>query len=117
MAQTITITGDDQVIAQLKRLGDLVYRLEPAMRDTSQFAERQIRGVPVRTGRLAASTRGGRDQFLDVDNFGFAVGTKVPYARMVFGGTKHMPARPPKVNARAIGRYAGDQILAELERA
>jgi hypothetical protein len=117
MAQTITITGDDQVIAQLQRLGDLAYRLEPAMRDTSQFAERQIRGVPTRTGRLAASMRGGRDQTLDVNNFGFAIGTTVPYAGFVFGGTKHMPARPPKVNARAIGRYAGEKILAELTRA
>ena len=71
---------------------------------------RLISGVPVDSGELAGSVR--------------ALGTWIvataknqagaPYGRFVFGGTRHMPARPPTVPAGAIARILADEILREV---
>jgi hypothetical protein len=45
------------------------------------------------------------------------IGSKVPYARFVFGGTKHMAARPPRVSERTLGNHAADAVGVDLRRA
>lgn len=117
MTKTVTVTGDEKVIRALHAKGDKAIRLKPVMQDVANFSERQIRGVPVRSGRLAASTHGGPDQLLDVDDGGFQLGSTVRYSRFVFRGTQHMKARPPQINVSAIARKAEHEINATLERA
>jgi hypothetical protein len=117
MANTVTITGDERVTRLLREKGAAALQLKPVMKDSADFAERQIRNVPVRTGRLAASTRGGPEQLVQLRDDGFDLGSRTPYARFVFEGTKHMRARPPTINTSAIGRNAADAINRHLERA
>ncbi len=117
MARTVTVTGDTRAIRMLLAKGRASGRLKPAMEAVADYAERQITGVPVDTGRLAESTRGGDDQLRKVDDASFSLGSQVPYARFVFGGTKHMRARPPRVNVTAIARAGAQRINQELERA
>jgi hypothetical protein len=117
MATTVTVTGDERVIRELRAKGAQAVRLKDVMRDVADYSERQITGVPVRTGRLDRSTRGGSEQLLEVRDDGFDLGSTVRYARFVFGGTKNMRARPPRINANAIARKAADDINRELQRA
>jgi hypothetical protein len=105
------------VVRHLRELGAAADDLRDVMGEIADYSERQITGVPVRTGRLATSTRGGPEQVRELRGDGFDLGSSTPYARFVFGGTKSMPARPPQINAGAIARRAAEQISAELERA
>jgi len=117
MAKTVEVIGDERVIRDLQAKGDQATRLKPVMQGVADFAERQITGIPVDTGRLSRSVRGGGDQLLRVNDQGFDLGSTVDYARFVFGGTKNMKARPPRVNTNAIARRAAQDINRELERA
>jgi len=117
MAKTVEVIGDEQVIRDLQAKGDQATRLKPVMAGVADFAERQITGIPIDTGRLARSVRGGGDQLLNVTDQGFDLGSTVDYARFVFQGTKHMKARPPRVNVNAIARRAAQDINREIERA
>ena len=118
MAKTVEITGDEQVIRDLRAKGTKALHLKPVMGDIADFAERQI--TPThhnRTGALTRSLYGGGDQLRDIYDSGFRLGTTVDYARFVFRGTKHMKAQPPRVNTNAIARDAARRINQELERA
>ena len=67
----------------------------------------RISGIPVRTGRLQASTRPPQVRTVST---GALIVTDVPYARFVFGGTFWMAAPPPTVE---VPRF-GDYVLREL---
>ena len=117
MATTVEVIGDERVIRDLQAKGDKATRLRPVMDDIADFAERQITGIPIDTGRLARSVRGGGDQLLRLRDDGFDLGSTVDYARFVFRGTKYMKARPPRINTNAIARDAASRINQEIERA
>ncbi len=89
---SVTARGVPQAAGQLERMGTNALRQEPTMTDAGRNTARRVSGVPVRTGRLAASV-----ELLDADDYGFVVGSRVPYARFVFRGTKYMSAQPPRV--------------------
>jgi len=117
MTKTIEVTGDERVIRDLQAKGTAATRLKPVMSNVADFAERQITGVPIDTGRLARSIRGGSEQLRRITDQGFDLGSTVDYARFVFRGTKHMRAQPPKINTDAISRRAATDINKEIERA
>jgi hypothetical protein len=73
-------------------MGTNALQQEPTMRDAGRITARGVSGIPIRTGRLAASI-----EVLSADDYGFEVGSRVPYARFVFQGTKYVSAQPPRV--------------------
>jgi hypothetical protein len=102
----VQTSGFPQALRRLDRLGDQAFNQRPTMEAQARDASRRVVVTARDTGRLAASI-----EPLDVDPFGFVLGTKVPYAHFVFDGTKNMRAQPPRVprgigdqTARAIGR-------------
>jgi len=115
MAKTIEVVGAKRVARGMEQMGDRAVRLEPALDRSAEFAERQIQGVPVRTGRLAASIRGGAEQLLTLRDDGYDLGSAVDYSRHVFEGTKYMRARPPRINAAAIANNGADEINQHLK--
>ena len=109
MPETVTITGDDAVARKLEKMGRDALHQEAAMRQSARATVREISGIPVATGRLERSVT-----VLAANDTGFDVGSRVPYARHVFDGTEHMPARPPKVNADAVARDTAERISRDL---
>jgi hypothetical protein len=71
-----------------------------------------VTGIPVDTGRLAASVR---NPTIRSGDWGFALLTDVPYARYVFRGTPTMDARPPQVPA-TVGQATARAIASDLAR-
>jgi hypothetical protein len=117
VATTVTIDGDEQVVRALKAKADRSVKLKPAMEDIADFAERQIRPTHHnRTGHLTRSLYGGGDQLRDIYDTGFNLGTTLFYGRFVFGGTKNMRARPPRINTSAIARNGAQRVREELEQ-
>jgi len=117
MAEVVTISGDREVVDALRGKAAAALKLKGVMGDAADFSERQIRGIPTDTGRLAASTRGGPDQLRRIRDDGFDLGTSVYYGRFVFEGTKRMRARAPQINTGAIARDSADRINQHLEKA
>jgi hypothetical protein len=77
--------------------------------------QRTISGVPVDTGRLAASVAGGRETLREAGPGGYRIGSRVPYAPFVFGGTRRTAARPPRVPGDPAGQ-AGRAVSVDLRR-
>jgi hypothetical protein len=118
MAEAVEVTGDEQVIRDLRNKGDRAMDLTRVMDDLADFAERQIRPTHSnRTGTLTRSLYGGSNQVRTIRADGFDLGSTVDYSRFVFGGTKHMRARPPVINTSSIARRATAEINREIERA
>jgi hypothetical protein len=65
----------------------------------------RVTGIPVDTGRLAASPR-----VVETDN-GAEIVTDVPYARFVFGGTRFMPASPPHVEGPDLAATVAKELF------
>jgi hypothetical protein len=117
MSVKITCVGDRVAAHRITATGERAHHQRGAMSLAGRFAGRSISGVPVRTGRLRASTRGGPEHELVVTDRGFDLASSVPYARFVFGGTRNMRAHPPRVNERTIAREAATAVSADLRRA
>lgn len=79
-------------------------------------AQRRISGIPVATGRLERGVKGGAESIVNVRDDGYTLATMVPYARFVFGGTKTMRARPPRIPTD-LGTRAAQGVGADLRRA
>ena len=101
----VTVIGDEATARRLDRLGLAAHVQSPTMAAAARTTASRIRDIPVDTGRLAASM-----EPLNVTSYGFDVGSRVPYAKYVFHGTRKMRARPPRVpdtvgsqTARALG--------------
>lgn len=109
MPATITVSGDREAAARLVRYGVDALHLRTPLDDAADFAAKQVTGIPERTGTLADSI-----EKLEVTDHGFTVGTEVFYGRFVFGGTKYMAARPPRVKDNPIARDAADRINRHL---
>jgi hypothetical protein len=117
MPQSITVKGDDAAMRKLRATGARALRQRETFEAEARYAQRQLQGVPVKTGRLERSVKGGSETLRDVTDRGYVIGSKVPYARFVFGGTKHMAARPPRVSERTLGNHAADAVGVDLRRA
>jgi len=118
MPETAVATGHHVVARSLRRKGDRAVALKPVMGRAADQAERDIRPTHHnRTGTLTRSLYGGDDQLRDIHDDGFNLGTQVSYGRFVFRGTKRMRARPPVINAAAIGNRTADLINQHLDRA
>jgi len=110
MAALATAIGDEAAARRLERLGTAAHTQAPTMDDAARQAARSVRGVPIDTGRLERSI-----EALSSNAYGFEVGSKVPYARYVFHGTRHMAARPPKVPDN-IGQRTARVLSASIVR-
>lgn len=115
--KAIEVSGDKRVAHALNAKGAAALRLKPEMNKTADYAERQIRDVARDSGNLQRSIVGGSDQYRDVVDYGFKLGTKVPYSRFVFRGTKYQDAQPPSINDKAIARHSSREILRKLRGA
>lgn len=106
---SITIRGADDTARHLRQIGDNAEHLT---------AVHQRQGEEVARGTVVTAIDSGtlRDsiEVLHADEDGFAVGSRVPYARFVFRGTIHQPPRPPKVPA--FGPRAAEAISREVIR-
>lgn len=109
MTTLATAIGDETAARHLERIGAAAHTQTRTMEDAARRTARSVRGVPVDTGRLARSI-----EPLSASPYGFEVGSKVPYARYVFHGTRNMAARPPRVPESVGSRTArilGDSIV------
>lgn len=113
----IRCMGERAAASRIAETGERALHQRPAMTLAGRTARRSISGVPVRTGRLVASTRGGPEAELVVTERGFDVASRTPYARFVFGGTVHMRARPPRVAESALAITAARAVSLDLGRA
>jgi hypothetical protein len=111
--QHVTVTGDDAAIRHFYALAAGAYDQRAQLEQAGREAQRRIGGIPVDTGRLTRGVHGGTGSVLDVANTGFKIATTVPYARMVFKGTKHMRARPPTVPSN-VGPRTAQLVLEDL---
>jgi hypothetical protein len=111
----VTVTG---LAAAQRRLDALALRAAdqtPVMTAEAARVQRTIAGVPVDTGRLARSVAGGADTLRRAGRDGYVVGSRVPYAPFVFGGTRRSPARPPRVPGDPAA-VAARAVSADLRR-
>lgn len=90
-----------QAEEMLERIGNQADHLESIIQRAGEEALRSVTGVPVDTGRLAASLR------LRVENDQAQIVSDVEYAPFVFRGTRYVDARPPEIDYSAE-RFAED---------
>jgi hypothetical protein len=97
-----------QATAMLDRISRNAEHVTPALERVGRAGAATVTGIPVDTGRLAASPRARTegDEVLIVSD--------VPYARYVFNGTKYVPARPPNVHPEALAKLAGREVSVEV---
>lgn len=112
----MTVSGADRVQRQLYDLARRGSDQTATMTTQAQAMQRQISGVPVRSGRLARSVAGGAESVLHADASGYQIGSAVPYAGFVFGGTRHQAAQPPRVPASAA-EQAAEAVSRDLDQA
>jgi hypothetical protein len=95
MATSVTITGADVAQRRLRAIG--ATQASSARRSSASRATRSdaFAACPSIRAVSQRSVHGGKDSVRKVSDRGYVIGTSVPYARFVFGGTKTMPARPP----------------------
>lgn len=111
MAATVDVTGASEVARYLAEVGDNAEHQKETLEPIARNAARSVTGVPVDTGKLAGSM-----EVLEVTDSGFAVGSRVPYARYVFHGTRYMDARPPRLPDH-IATDAAAAIGSDITRA
>lgn len=113
MAASITTTGVDTTRRMLDGIGARALNQQRTFETEGRAAQRSISGVPVRTGRLDRGVRGGPGSILNVGPAGYTIATSVPYARFVFGGTKRMPARPPRIPS-GLGAQSATSVARDV---
>jgi hypothetical protein len=93
-----------RMFANLERLAD---DFSQTLQHEGQAAAASITGIPVRTGRLAASPKVG-----PVTEHSARIVSDTPYAKFIFRGTKHIEARPPQVgySADRLAQAVADEL-------
>ena len=105
------VTGETQLAADLRGMARAAQNLEGVLGRQSRRAAEGISGVPRgSSGRLGKGIT--RAENREVDRSSFRIGVGTFYGHMVFSGTSHSAAQPPKIpsgigldTARAIGDY------------
>lgn len=92
------------VLDMFERIGDAAETAGGVAQREAQRALASVSGIPVDTGRLAASPR------VSVSEDEAQMVTDVPYAGYVFGGTRYVPARPPSL------AYTAAELAAAVAR-
>jgi hypothetical protein len=113
MSHTVQIEGAVEAERHMRNMGERAVQQRPVFERAGRDARRHIKGVPVDTGRLAASVTGS-EGYVDAWDGGFAVRTRVPYARFVLRGTSTMPATPPQLPPN-LASDTGQRMLDDLE--
>ena len=106
MAPTVVVHGARELARTLKEFGDGLDDLKDANQAVSAMVAREAASrAPRRTGRLAGSVRGSRQQAKAVVMVGSA---KVPYAGPIHWGwpKRGIPRRPFVVDAAAATQSA-----------
>jgi hypothetical protein len=94
------------------RASDQTHTFEQCARRT----QRQITGIPVRSGRLERGVRGGSSEaVIEAGPWGFALITTVPYSRYVFDDFHGRRGRPPKI-PRSVGPDTAAAVAADINR-
>jgi hypothetical protein len=85
---------------------ELAERSSQAHRAAADVANAtHVTGIPVDTGRLAASPR------VVETATGAEIVSDVPYARFVFAGTAYMPASPPHVDGPDLAATVAKELF------
>jgi hypothetical protein len=108
MAQAVSVQGDRAAALRLHRVGTAAQAQAPTMAKLGHDAARRVTGIPSDTGTLAKSI-----EVIASGDWGYVLGSKVPYARYVFRGTKYVDARPPRIPGdiqRRAANAIGDDI-------
>ena len=104
MGVTVDTTATAGMLERIAQRAEA--NLAPALERAARGAP--VTGIPVDTGKLAASPR------VRIEGDEALIVSDVPYARFVFRGTRHMPARPPHINTSALARAAADEVAREV---
>jgi hypothetical protein len=111
----IEAIGADRAAVYLRGIAARARNQTRTFEAEGRRAQRSISGIPVATGRLARGVRGGSESVVRANPAGYTVATTVPYARFVFGGTKYMAARPPRVPTN-LASNAASAVSSDLVR-
>jgi hypothetical protein len=111
MAASVSVSGDDATAAKLHRIGRAARNQAPVMAEAGRKAARGVRVTARDTGALAGSI-----VVIDSGDWGFVLGSHVPYARYVFKGTRYVDAQPPKLPP-SMERDTADALSRSIVRA
>ena len=108
---SVHVTGETQLRADLRGMARAAHDLETVLGLQARRAAGSISGVPRgSTGRLGKSITSSGNR--EVTRSEFKIGVGNFYGHMVFGGTSHSAAEPPKIpsdigrkTAAAVGDY------------
>jgi hypothetical protein len=110
--------GVNKAVEKLRATGDAAIHQRATMADLARDAPDSIGRVPVDTGRLEDSLKdGATEQYKSFDDNGYDIGTTVYYSRFVFGGTKKMTARKPRIARKRLRDAAAGAVAADIIRA
>lgn len=112
---SISCEGADRAASYLRGIAVRARNQTRTFEAEGRRAQRSITGIPVATGRLERGVTGGPESIMRAGPAGYTVATAVPYARFVFGGTKYMTARPPRV-ATNLATSAASAVGSDLVR-
>jgi hypothetical protein len=99
---SVTVIGEDRLRADLHGMARAAHRLEHVLGLQSRRVAEQIAGVPKgSTRRLERGIVSAQNR--KVTDSSFEIGPGTFYGHMVFRGTSHSRAQPPKI-PRDVGR-------------
>jgi len=104
--------GEDKLRADLRGMALAARNLETVLGFQARRAAEGVSGVADRTGKLERDIKSAQNREVTRDEFKIGVGNF--YGHMVFGGTSHSAARPPKLPAgiaRDTAAAVGDYIV------
>jgi hypothetical protein len=110
---SVELIGEDRLRADLRGMARAAFRLEHVLGMQSRRVAEQIAGVPRgSTGRLDKGIVSARNR--KVTNESFEIGPGTFYGHMVFRGTSHSRAQPPRIPGdigRETARLVGEFIV------
>jgi hypothetical protein len=108
----VIVTGEDRLRADLRGMARAAMDLEHVLGLQARRTAEAIAGVPHGTGRLEKGIVSAANR--KVTRSSFEIGPGTFYGHMVFRGTSHSRARPPKIpgdTGRTTARLVGDYIV------
>jgi hypothetical protein len=107
------VTGEDKLRADLRGMARAALNLEPVLERQARRTAEAITGVARgSSGRLAEGVKSPQNR--KVTRSSFEIGAGTFYGHMVFRGTSHSVAQPPKIPGdvgRETARLVGDYIV------
>ena len=106
------VTGENHLRADLRGMAAAARNLEPVLERQARRTAEAITVAEGRTGRLGKGVKSPANREVTGTEFRIGVGTF--YGHLVFGGTSHSAAQPPKIPGdvgRETARLIGDYIV------